>query len=57
MIYYWRSEHYEIIIETHNHVCKHGYSDSEVEYSDEDESSDSSLEGRRKLYFSCRRRN
>ena len=57
MIYWFRSEIYELIIENHNYRLKHGYSDDEYsDYSDE-ESSDSSLEGRNRLYFSTRRRN
>ena len=48
MLYFFRSERYEFIIERHNDVEKHGYeSESYSEYdSEEDETTDSSMEGR-----------
>lgn len=52
MLYYWRSERYEDIIDKHNDIIKNGYEpDYGSDYLDSDsascaESSDSSLEGR-----------
>ena len=57
MIYFYRSEMYESIITNHNHRSKNGYSDSGEDFSTEDESSDDSLNGRKQLHVSTRRRN
>ena len=54
MIYYYRSERYEQIINQHNYRVKFGYSDSESS-DDEDSSSDSSMDGRKRIYISHRR--
>jgi len=48
MIYFFRSERYNFIIDRHNDIARNGYeSESFSEYdSEEDETTDSSMEGR-----------